>query len=87
MRARDAPARLAYASDDTVKVAREEDGDLGVRLVHLDPQDAILVATTLCDRGAEERSKRSFKNKRSIKAEKKRKKRKIVSVVQRKAQV
>jgi hypothetical protein len=47
VRARDAPARLAHASDDAVKVPREEDGDLGVRLVHLDPQDAVLVTTTL----------------------------------------
>ena len=41
------PIFLAHASDDAVEIPREEDGDLGERLVHLDPQDAVLVATTL----------------------------------------
>ena len=47
VRARDAPTRVAHASDDAVKVARKEDGHLGVGLVHLDTQHAVLVTTTL----------------------------------------
>ncbi len=47
-RARDAPARMPHASDDTVEVVGDEDGDPGEGLVHLDPQDVIAcVGTTL----------------------------------------
>jgi len=66
VRARDAPARLAHASDDAVEVPREEDGDLGVRLVHLDPQDAVLVSTTLWTR-EEARKEKVDKRQRHIK--------------------
>ena len=45
-RARDAPARMPHASDDAVEVVGDEDGDLGVRFVHLDPQDIFVRVRT-----------------------------------------
>lgn len=47
-RARDAPTPMARALDDAVEVSGEEEGDLGVRLVHLNPQDVVVcIDTTL----------------------------------------
>jgi hypothetical protein len=80
VRARDAPARVAHASDDAVEVAREEDGHLCVGLVHLDPQDTGLVATTLSnsvtmtnqkDRTMKFEKDEKKKNERAIKGGKK----------------
>jgi len=56
VRARDAPARVAHASDDAVEVAWKEDGHLRVRLVHLDTQDTILVTTPLSNAGEEKKN-------------------------------
>jgi hypothetical protein len=39
---------MARALDDAVEVSGEEEGDLGVRLVHLNPQDVVVcIDTTL----------------------------------------
>jgi len=45
-RARDAPAPMARALDDAMEVSGEEEGDLGVRLVHLNPQHVVCIDTT-----------------------------------------